>query len=149
MTDFAADIFVPLCICFVVWRWFWTAKQQHVIGGSSTAQRAPHSQVLGSIPRPLHILHGFSPGAAAAVLHWADWPLHTVQQVSVWRVVGPSELELRLQTQAASLQHGQCRKLKLADLISTPNIIRQLLSSIIQMNNFPDHDEQLKRNLFL
>lgn len=83
---------------------------------------------------------GFSPGAAAAqsCVHWADWPLHTVQQVSVWRVVGPSELELRLQTQTASLQHGQCRKLKLVDLISTPNIIRQHLSLTIPMNNFPD-----------
>lgn len=150
MTDFAADIFVPLCIRFVVWRWFWTAKQQHVIGGGSTAQRAPHSQVLGSIPRPLHVLPGFSPGAAAAqsCVHWADWPLHTVQQVSVWTVVGPSELELHLQTQTTSLQHGQCRKLKLVDLISTPNIIRQHLS-LIQMNDFPDHNEQSKPNLFL
>lgn len=105
----------------------------------STAQRAPHSQVLGSIPRPLHVLHGSSPGAAAAqsCVHWADWPLHTVQQVSVWRVVGPSELELRLQTQTASMQHGQCRNLTLVDLISTPNIIRQHLS-LIQMNHFPD-----------
>lgn len=107
----------------------------------STAQRAPHSQVLGSIPRPLHVLHGFSPGVLLqprAVCTGQTGHSTPSSRCQCGGSLVPRSWNSAFKLKTASLQHGQCRKLKLVDLISTPNIIRQHLSLTIQMNHFPD-----------
>lgn len=143
MTDFAADIFVPLCICFIVWLWFWTAKQQRVIGGGSTAQHSgrhtarfwvqfPGLCTSCMVSLPVLLLQ---PRAVCTGQTGHSTPSSRCQ---CGGSLVPRSWNSAFKLKTASLQHGQCRKLKLVDLISTPNIIRQHLSLTIQMNHFPD-----------